>query len=188
MAGLEAALSRYARGNLGECQRLLDNLALQLEPDPSKEALLGQLQALIAQAQGDEKESRVFFNRARLSWKNAHSMGPELRLLEQNRLETVAQAMRAGHLLDPFEAPLPSQLGGDISPGRALPKVPENTETEPIAIPATAPSHRLVWLLALILLALGLTAWKLASQSGPPGSTPTPHARIVKSPPGRTRH
>ena len=172
---LEEALQQYSRGNLTECQRQLDNLSLQIEADPSREALLGQFQAMISQALGDDTGARTFFNRARTRWQNANQLGPELKLLSQHGLERLAQALQAGHLLDPFDAPLPLQLG--IAPKAPAARVEPSAES-----PASTPSRQLTYVLLAVLLLLGIGAWRLI-RTAPPAKAPTapPAARAART-------
>ena len=162
---LEEALKQHSRGNLTECQRLLDNLSLQIEADPGREALLGQFQAMISQALGDDTGARTFYNRARTRWQNANQLGPELKLLRQHGLERVADALQAGHLLDPFDSPLPLQLGGTS-------KTPALRVETPVVAPSPQPSRHLTYILVAVLLLLGIGAWRLI-RSVPPASVPT---------------
>lgn len=161
---LEDALKHYSRGNLYECQRRLDNLALQLQQDPAREALLGNLQSLLAHAQGDESNARISYNKARTRWKGSGTLQAEIDLLRQYQLEKMADALKQGHLLDPFENPLPTQLGSASPPPR-----PRLAEAEPEAqIPTpTSSSPLLVMVLAAILLVLGAGAWRMTHPPAP---------------------
>lgn len=170
LARLEEALKQHSRGNLTECQRLLDNLSLQIEADPGREALLGQFQAMISQALGDDTGARTFYNRARTRWQNAHQLGPELKLLRQHGLERVADSLQAGHLLDPFDAPLPLQLGTAVKA-----PAPRDEAPEPILPPSS--SRHLTYVLVAVLLLLGIGAWRLIRSSSP-ATTPTPSPKI----------
>lgn len=173
LARLEDALKQFSRGNLTECQRLLDNLSLQIESDASREALLGQFQAMISQALGDDKGARTFYNRARTRWQNANQLGPELKLLRQHGLERVAEALQAGHLLDPFDAPLPLQLGAPVK--ASAPRVETVVQTLP-----PAPSRHLTYVLVVVLLLLGIGAWRL-TRTAPPATVPTPSPTVRAS-------
>lgn len=157
LAGLEEACKHYARGNLVECQRRLDNLALQMEPHPSREALLGNLQALLAQAMGEEAESRVFFNRARTRWTHANLLGADLKLLRRYKLEKLADALKAGHLLDPAEHPLLSEIG-NATPAVAPTDPP--AEIQSVEPPARS-SSPITWILTLVLALIAFGAWRL---------------------------
>lgn len=163
---LEDALKHYSRGNLYECQRRLDNLALQLQADPAREALLGNLQALLAHAQGDESNTRLSYNKARTLWKNANLLQAEIQLLRRFKLEQVAEALERGHLLDPFENPLPTQLSTALPAPKPRP-VQAELEAEPEAVPHS--NKLLITLLAVVLLGLGAAAWRLTH---PPASAP----------------
>ncbi|MFN8609810.1 MAG: hypothetical protein U0931_19880 [Vulcanimicrobiota bacterium] len=171
---LEDALKQYARGNLYECQRRLDNLALQLEADPAREALLGNLQALLAHAQGDESNARVSYNKARTRWKGNDTLSAETALLRRYQLEKMAQALDQGYLLDPFENPLQTQLGTAPAPSR--PKLAE-PEPEPVEEPPARSSQILSLVLLAVLLALGLGAWRLTHAPAAPRPAGSPTAR-----------
>ncbi|MBX3170095.1 MAG: hypothetical protein KF760_22005 [Candidatus Eremiobacteraeota bacterium] len=159
MPRLEEALEQFVRGNLYECRRLLDNLGLQLDDGPAREVLLGNLQALLAHAQGEESEARTFYNRARTRCIRADSLEPELALLRRYKLEKLADALKAGHLLDPFDHPLPTQIGTAL-PG-PKPRLLEPSERQSPPPPAKS-NPVVIGLLVAILLTLGVAAWKLA--------------------------
>jgi hypothetical protein len=163
---LEEALKHYARGNLYECQRRLDNLALQLQAEPEREGMLGNLQALLAHAQGDETDARLSYNKARPRWRGSKTLQAEIVLLRRYKLEKMADALEKGHLLDPFENPLPTQLGTAPKPER--PKI-----FEPEPQPEESPSRSttlLTVLLVAVLVVMGAGAWRMTH---PPGPTPT---------------
>ncbi len=165
---LEEAMQQYARGNLYECQHRLDNLSLQSDGEPARQALLGNLQALLAHARGEENEARTFYLRARNGWTDAHALGPELALLRLHQLEKLADALAAGHLLDPFDHPLPTQIGTAPSAPRPRSFEPAEKQGAP-ELPARS-SSLFIGLLVAILLALGGAAWKLTRppESGRP--------------------
>lgn len=157
---LEEALVHYSRGNLFECQRRLDNLSLQLDGEAARQALLGNLQALLSHARGEEIEARAFYNRARTGWRDAHTLGPELSLLRLHQLDKLADALSSGHLLDPFDHPLPSQIGS--APSVPRPRHFESAaETVQPGLP-TKSSPLVIALLVAILLAMGGATWLLA--------------------------
>lgn len=162
---LEEALEHFSRGNLYECRRRLDNLSLQLEDGPGREVLLGNLQALLAYAQGEESEARLFYNRARTRWTQTHSLEPELALLRRYSLEKLADALKAGHLLDPFDHPLPTQFGTAAPAPR--PRVVESA-ARPAAEPSAKSNPLVIGVLVAILLAIGGAAWKLTHAPAPP--------------------
>ena len=156
LSHLEDALKHFERGNLEEVQRRLDNLGLQLHGQPAREALLGNLQALLAHALGRENDARIFFNRARTRWTQAGSLEAELLLLNGYGLKKLSLALKAGHLLDPFDHPLPTQIG--TAPKRA-PRL--QAQPEPIVPAAARPQQLTIAVLVVILLLLGLGAWRL---------------------------
>lgn len=156
LSQLEDALKHFERGNLSECQRRLDNLGLQLHGQPAREALLGNLQALLAQAQGQESEARTFYNRARTLGVQSSSLEAELPLLRRYGLDKLAEALKAGHLLDPFDHPLPTQIGS--------PSKPRPSAFAPASAPSPDPvpaSRMATLVLSAVLLLLGLAAWRL---------------------------
>lgn len=161
---LEEAMQQFARGNLSECQHRLDNLWLQSDGEPARQALLGNLQALLAQARGEDNEARTFFQRARTGWTDAHALGPELALLRLHQLEKLADALAAGHLLDPFDHPLPTQIG-------TAPSAPRVRSYEPPQkagpdLPAKS-SPLVIALLVAVLLGMGGAAWMMAHPPAP---------------------
>ena len=158
LASLEEACKHFARGNLVECQRRLDGLAMQMEPQPAREALLGNLQALLAQAQGEEEEARTFYNRARTRWTNANTLSADLKLLRRYKLEKLAEALKAGHLLDPADHGLLSEVGTAAPPPRPEPAAP--AEVERVDPPVRSFSF-VTAALVLILALIAAGVWRL---------------------------
>jgi len=158
LASLEEACKHFARGNLVECQRRLDSLAMQMEPQPAREALLGNLQALLAQAQGEEDEARTFYNRARTRWTNPNTLSADLKILRRYKLEKLADALKAGHLLDPADHGLVSEVGTAAPPPRPEPAPP--AEVERVDPPARSFSPVTV-VLVLILALIAAGVWRL---------------------------
>lgn len=162
---LEEALKHYARGNLYECQRRLDNLALQLQAEPDRECLLGNLQALLAHAQGDETNARLSYNKARPRWRGAKTLQAEVALLRRYKLEKMAEALDKGHLLDPFESPLQTQLGTAPKPER-----PKLVEPEPEVEEPKRSNALVTVLLVVVLLVMGAGAWRMTHPPAPAAS------------------
>ena len=113
------------------------------------------LQALLAQAQGEDEAARTFYQRARIGWTNANTLSADLKILRRYQLEQLAEALKAGHLLDPADHGRISEVGSAPRPAAPPPAEPVHEQLkvrrfQPITV-----------VLMMVLGLIAVAAWRL---------------------------